>query len=137
MVRHFLAQMAWYAVTSALTTFSFYQGTDKPRYWISRALKYPANLFNNDLDNTRNNMKSQIQKKRWNFWNYQYNIKQNYQESRYFFCCDYEQLSQNNQRTWCSPLRYGRIFSKKKFLVRVQKLFWEKKLWRDFSKLED
>ena len=55
--------MAWYAATSALTNFSFYQGTDKPRYWIFWALKYPANLFKNDLDNTRNNMKSQIQKK--------------------------------------------------------------------------
>ena len=55
--------MAWYAATSALTSFSFHQGTDKPRYWISWALKYPANLFKNDLDNTRNNMKSQIQKK--------------------------------------------------------------------------
>ena len=59
--------MAWYAVTSALTSFSFYQGTDKPRYWISWALKYPANLFNNDLDNTRNDMKSQIQKKKVEF----------------------------------------------------------------------
>ena len=55
--------MAWYAATSALTSFSFYQGTDKPSYCISSALKYPANLFKNDLDNTRNNMKSQIQKK--------------------------------------------------------------------------
>ena len=64
---------------SALTSFSFYQGTDKPRYWISWALKYPANLFNNDLDNTRNNMKSQIQKKKGGISGItSINIKQNY-----------------------------------------------------------
>ena len=47
-----------------LTSFSFYQDTDKPRYWISWDLKNPANLFKNNLNNTRNNMKSQIQNKK-------------------------------------------------------------------------
>ena len=31
MVRLFLALMAWHAVTSALTSFSFYQDSDKPK----------------------------------------------------------------------------------------------------------
>ena len=70
--------MAWYAASSALTNFGFYQGTDKPRYWISWALKYPANLFKNDLDNTRNNMKPQIQKKGRICGITSINIKQNY-----------------------------------------------------------
>ena len=60
----FLASMVWYAATSALTSFSFYQDTDKPGYWISWDLKNPANLFKNNLNNTRNNMKSQIQNKK-------------------------------------------------------------------------
>ena len=42
-----------------------------PGHWQAKVLdfllKYPANLFNNDLDNTRNNMKSQIQKKKVEF----------------------------------------------------------------------
>ena len=31
MVRHILAWMAWHAVTSAQTSFSLYQDSDKPR----------------------------------------------------------------------------------------------------------
>ena len=31
MVRHFLAWMAWHAVTSSLTSFRFYQDSDNPR----------------------------------------------------------------------------------------------------------
>ena len=50
-------------------------------------------------------MKSQIlkkqQKKWWNCGITNTNIKQNYQELRYLFCCHYEQSSQNNQCTWC------------------------------------
>ena len=62
MVRHFLAWMAWHVATSALTSFSFYQNTGKARYWISWDLiKNPANLFKNNLSNTRNNTKSHIQ----------------------------------------------------------------------------
>ena len=36
--------------------------------------------------------------------------------------------------TWCSPLKYGRIFSKKKLLMRGQKVFWAKKVMK---RLED
>ena len=43
------------------------------------------------------------------------------------FCCNYEQSSQNNQCTWCSPLKYGSIFPKKKLLMRRQKILWAKK----------
>ena len=79
-------------------------------------------------------MKSQIQKKKkgkkewWNFVITNTNIKQNYQESRYTFCCNYEKLSQNNQCTWCSPLKYGRIFSKKKASNEGTKTFLGKKI---------
>ena len=31
MIRHFRAEMAWYAATSDLTSFSFYQDTGKPK----------------------------------------------------------------------------------------------------------
>ena len=73
----------------------------------------------------------------WNmdtWWNCYYcgitntNIKRNYQESMYLFCCNYEQSSETNQCTWCSPLKYGRIFSIKKLLMRGQKLSEAKKL---------
>ena len=57
MERHFLA----------LTSFSFYRDTDKPKYWISRDLKNRANLFKNNLNKTRINMKFQIKKREW--WN--------------------------------------------------------------------
>ena len=78
-------------------------------------------------------MKSQVKKKEnkkewWNCGISNTNIKQNYEESRYLFCCNYEQLSKNNQCTWCSPLKYGRIFSKKKLLIREQKFFGAKKI---------
>ena len=34
--------MVWHAATSALTSFSFYQGTAKPkRFWIFETLKDP------------------------------------------------------------------------------------------------
>ena len=60
-------------------------------------------------------MKSQIQNKKgwWNCGITNTKIKQNDLESRYLFCSHYEQSSQNNQCTRCSPLKYGRIFSKK------------------------
>ena len=44
-VRHFLPYMAWYAVTSALTSFIFYQVTDKPKgIGFIEALKNPIYL---------------------------------------------------------------------------------------------
>ena len=42
-------------------------------------------------------------KERWNCGITNTNIKHNYKESRYLFFCNYEQSSQNNQCTWCSP----------------------------------
>ena len=46
-----------------LTSFSFYQDTGKPKYWISWDLKKP-NLFKNNLNKIRNNFKSKIKKER-------------------------------------------------------------------------
>ena len=82
--------MAWHAATTALTSFSFYQDTDKQGLGFLETLKNATNLFKNNLNNTRNNMKSQIQKikkqtnkqtktKEW--WNCSItnsNIKENY-----------------------------------------------------------
>ena len=51
----------------------------------------------------------------------------------YLFCWNYEQSSQNNQCTWCSPLRYEDIFSKKRFSG-GEKLIWAKYLWGGCSK---
>ena len=48
--------MVWHAVTSALTSFSFYQDTDQPKG--IKFLKKP------NLKIIRNNMKSQIQNKK-------------------------------------------------------------------------
>ena len=53
--------MAWHAATSALTSFSFYQSQD---IGFLETLKNPANSFKNNLNKTRNDMKSQIQKKK-------------------------------------------------------------------------
>ena len=93
-------------------------------------LKKPTNLLKNNLNNTRNDIKFQIQKKKKK-------KKKNggivelliptlnkiiRNQDTYLFCCKYEQSSQNNQCTWCSPLKYGRFFSKKN-LMRAQKLF--------------
>ena len=89
---------------------------------------------------TNNNNKKRETKKAKKMWNYRItntNIKQNCQESRYLFYCKFEQSSQNNQCTRCSPLKYGMIFSKQKLLMRGQKLFCAKKLWGGCSKLED
>ena len=53
------------------TSFSFYQELTSQGIGFLETLKNPANLFKNNLNNTRNNMKSQIQnktkKKEW--WN--------------------------------------------------------------------
>ena len=43
------------------------------------------------------------------------------------FCCNYEQSSQNNQCTWCSPLKYGSIIPKKKASHERTKSFMGKK----------
>ena len=76
--------MSCHAATIALTSFSFYQDTDSQGIGFLEALKNPANLFKNNLNNTRNNMKSQVQKKKkkrkewWNCGITNTNIKQNY-----------------------------------------------------------
>ena len=68
--------IAWHATTSALTSFSFYQDTDKSQViGFLETLEKPVNLFKNNLNKTRNNMKSQIQKKKKRnrmveLWNY-------------------------------------------------------------------
>ena len=120
--------------TSALTSFSFYQDTDKPRYCVSWDLKKPSQ-FQNSLK-----FKKKKRKKRNEWWNCEItntNIKLNYYESRYLFCCNFEQSSQNNQCTWCFPLKYRRIFPKKKASHEGTKTFSGKTLWGGCSKLED
>ena len=128
MVRHFLASMVWYAATSALTSLSFYQDTDKPRYWISWDLKNPANLFKNNLNNTRNNMKSQIQNKK-NGGIVELLIptlnKIIRNQDTYFV------VTMNNRLKITSvhgapPLKYGRIFSKKSFSWGEKNFFGQK-----------
>ena len=67
MVRYFLTYMVWKAPTSALTSFSIYQGNKKPK-----GTGFP-NLLEKYPNNTRNNMKSQIKKRknrRISLWNY-------------------------------------------------------------------
>ena len=83
-------------------------------------------------------MKSQIpnKQKKWNCGITNTNIKQNYQESKYLFCCNYEQSSQNNQCTHGAPSKVWEDFLQKKLLMRRQKLFWAKKLWGGCSKLD-
>ena len=98
--------------------FQFLPDTDKPRYWISWDLEKIQSIYLNIILITPGiiwSLKFKTKKKWWNCEITNTNIKQNYLESRYLFCCNYEQSSQNNQCTWCSPLKYGRIFSKKSF----------------------
>ena len=115
-------------------------------------LKNPANLFKNNLNNTRNNMKSQIKKKEWwDCWITNTNIKQNCHESRNSFCCNYEQSSQNNQCTWCSspPSKAWEDFFQNKASHKGTKSFFGKiffvvnwrtndqimpKVWEEFHK---
>ena len=59
--------MVWHAATSVLSSFIFFQDTDKPQHWNilkKKTLKNPANLFKDNLNKTKNNMKSQIKKKK-------------------------------------------------------------------------
>ena len=44
------------------------------------------------------------------------------------FCFNCEQSSQNNQCTWCSPLKYGRIFPKKSSHERTKAFMGKKKI---------
>ena len=54
--------MAGHVATSTLTSFSFYQDALASQdIGFLETLKNPANLFKNNLNNTGNNMKSQIQ----------------------------------------------------------------------------
>ena len=54
--------------------------------------------------------------------------QENYWESRYLFCCNYEQSSQNNQCIWYFPLKYESIFSKKSFSWGDKTFFLAKKV---------
>ena len=71
-------------------------------------------------------LKFKTKKEWWNCGITNTNIKQNCYESRYLFCCNYEQSSRNNQCTWCSLLNYGRIFSKKSFSWGDKNIFGQK-----------
>ena len=52
---------------------------------------------------------------------------------KYFVVYNYEQLFQNNQCTWCSHLKYGTIFSKKKKASHERtKTFLSKKNYEEF-----
>ena len=62
MVRHFLVLMTFHAVSNALTSFSFYRDSDKPK-GIGFLETLKTQFIYNNLNSTRNNMKSQIQNK--------------------------------------------------------------------------
>ena len=64
MVRHFLAQTGWHSAIRAMTSFSFYQGTGKPKgIGFLETFKKPIyqKIINNP-NNSKNNTKSQIKK---------------------------------------------------------------------------
>ena len=79
------------------------QGTE-----FLETLKNPTNLFKNNLNKTKNNMKSKIKKKK-----------------------------KKKKNGGIVELLIPTFFQKKKKLMRGQKLFWTKKLWGGCSKLED
>ena len=62
-------------------------------------------------------------------------------QDNYLFCCNYEQLSQNNQCTWSSEGIPSKVwedfFQKKPSHHEGTKTFWAKKLWGGCSRLED
>ena len=70
-------------------------------------LKNPINLFKNNLNKTKNNMRSKIKKKK-----------------------------RKKKNGGIVELLIPTFFQKK-FLMRGQKLFWSKKVWGGCSKLED
>ena len=113
--------MAGHAATSARTSFSFYRTLTSQFSGFLETLKNPANLFQNNLNNTSNNMKAQIKKKN----NKKKTTKKNggivelliptlkkliRNQDTYFVVII---NNQNNQCT-CSPLKYGSSFLKKK-----------------------
>ena len=95
--------------------FQFLPGHwQEKRYWISLDLKKP-NLFKSNLNNTRNNVRSQIQSKN-NFGIVELlipTLNKIIKDQSTYFLVIIEESSQNNQCTWCSPQKYGRIFSEK------------------------
>ena len=97
------------------------------RYWISWDLEKP-NSFKKNLNNTRNNIKSQILNKKNGGIVELLIPKLNkiISNQGYLFRCNYEKSSQSNQCTWCSPLKYGRIFSKKSFSWGDKSFFGQK-----------
>ena len=98
--------MAWHAVTSDLTSFSFYHDSDKQKgIGFLQTLKDPIYL------------------------------KIVLITPGTYYVVIINISSQNNQRTWCSPLKYGRIFSKQKDSPEKTKTFLVKKsFWGDCSK---
>ena len=72
------------------------------RYWISWDLEKP-NLFKKNLNNTRNNIKSQIlNKKNGGIVELLIpTLNKIISNQGYLWNCNYEKLSQNNQCTWC------------------------------------
>ena len=87
-------------------------------------LKNPANVFKNNLNNTRNNIKSQIGGIAELLIPILNKIIRN--QNTHFFVIMNNRLKIISAYTWYYPLKYGRIFSNKKLLMRGQKLFWAK-----------
>ena len=126
-----------------------YQCSDQfqflPGHWQAKVLGFLRPEKTQAISKKVSNSKKKKKKNEWwNCGNTNTNVKQNYQESRYLFCCNYEQssqnnqctwlfccnyeqLSQNNQCTWCSPLKYRRIFFQKKSFSREDKRFFGQK----------
>ena len=81
-----------------------------------------------NLNNTRNNIKSQIKNKK-NGPIVELLIptlnKIIRNQGTYFVVITNKRLKIISVPMWCSPAKYGRVFSKKTFM-RGQKLFWEK-----------
>ena len=93
------------------------------RYWILKKPNLKIILITPGIIWS---LKFKTKKEWWNCGITNTNIKQNCYESRYLFCCNYEQSSRNNQCTWCSLLNYGRIFSKKSFSWGDKNIFGQK-----------
>ena len=74
--------MAWHAATSVLTNLNFYQATEKPKgIAFLETFKTRFYYVENNPNNTRNNMKSQIKNKKdrsISLWSYSYQFRQNF-----------------------------------------------------------
>ena len=104
--------MPWHIDTRALTSFSCYPDTYKPRYWISRDLKKTQPIYLKIILIKPGIIWSLKFKKKRKNGRIAENIEKIIRnQDTYFVVIMNNHFKIISVATWCSPLKYGRIFS--------------------------